>query len=152
MMLYAMDVSQMLDRQHSRRRHAPPAWPTGSPGRPASKRNQVRRSASSIQVSSKLALATSPCSSQGPCVSRICAASCLLSLHSSANMSRHAGSGRYGRLTVPTDRHEHDTVILELGSVADRPTMTRNDDRPIGRDGQIGVCGPDQPSIWPPVE
>src|SRR5258708_7197349 len=47
----------------------------------------VRRSASSIQVSSKLALATSPCSSHSPCTSRMWAVSSLLSSRSSASIS-----------------------------------------------------------------
>ena len=55
--------------------------------RVASNRNHTRRSAWSIQFSSRLAVATSPCSSQSPCVSRMLAASCLLSSRSSASMS-----------------------------------------------------------------
>src|SRR5262249_13484026 len=56
--------------------------------RVASNRNQVRRSASSIQFSIKLALATSSCLSQIAWASRKLAASCLLSSRSSASMSR----------------------------------------------------------------
>src|SRR5947199_9923484 len=55
--------------------------------RVASNRNQRRRSASSIQFSIKLAVATSSCSSQIACVSRKLATSCLLSSRSSACMS-----------------------------------------------------------------
>jgi hypothetical protein len=61
---------------------------SNSLGRLASKRNHVCRSTLSIQVSRKLALATSPGSSQRPCVSRKFAASYLLSTHSSASISR----------------------------------------------------------------
>lgn len=53
----------------------------------ASYRNHERCSASSIQTSSRLALATSPCSSHNACVSRMRAASSLLSSCSSPSMS-----------------------------------------------------------------
>ena len=66
---------------------APLAHGSHRAGRAASKRNQVRRSASSIQTSSRLAVATSPCSSHRPCVSRMRAARCLLSSRSSASIS-----------------------------------------------------------------
>src|SRR5262249_31127911 len=56
--------------------------------RVASNRNQVRRSASSIEFSIKLALATSSCLSQMAWASRKLAVSCLLSSRSSASMSR----------------------------------------------------------------
>jgi heme O synthase-like polyprenyltransferase len=55
--------------------------------RVASNRNHVRLSASSIQFSSKLALATSSRSSHSVWVSRIAAVNCLLSSRSSASMS-----------------------------------------------------------------
>src|SRR5206468_9059366 len=45
--------------------------PAASAGRLASKRNQARRSASSIQTSMRLAVATSRCSSHKSCASRI---------------------------------------------------------------------------------
>lgn len=63
-------------------------WAYRSPDRLASNRNQTRLSASSIQFSSRLALATSLCSSHSECASRICAVSWLLSSRSSANISR----------------------------------------------------------------
>ena len=52
----------------------------------ASNRNQTRRSVSSIQFSSRLAVATSPASSQVPCASRIRKANSRLSSRSSASM------------------------------------------------------------------
>src|SRR5262245_6787954 len=55
--------------------------------REASNKNQVRRSASSIQFSNTLAVAISPCSSQRPCVSRNLSVSRLLSSRNSASMS-----------------------------------------------------------------
>src|SRR5207302_1167329 len=61
--------------------------PADSAGRLASNRNHARRSASSIQTSSRLAVATSPWSSHTPCVSRMRSASRALSSRSSASMS-----------------------------------------------------------------
>src|SRR5262249_18941219 len=59
-----------------------------SAARLASKRNHARRSASSIHTSSRLAVATSPCSSHTPCTSRMRSASNALSSRNSASMSR----------------------------------------------------------------
>jgi hypothetical protein len=70
----------------------------------------VRRSASSIQVSSKLDVATSPTSSQGPCSSRKLTASCLLSSSNSASISNgftkstSLSKTRCNRLMWPIDR------------------------------------------------
>src|SRR5262249_37532694 len=61
--------------------------PGSSPRRVASNRNQTRRSASSIHTSSRLAVATSRCSSHTECVSRIWEISRWLSSRSSASMS-----------------------------------------------------------------
>jgi len=56
-------------------------------------------------VSSKLAVATSPCSSQRPCVSRKFAASCLLSSRSSASISKGVTkSASLSRTANMTDR------------------------------------------------
>ena len=68
----------------------PPAMAVGAfryPVRPASKRNQIRCSASSIRFSSKLALARSPCSSHRECAARMRSAIWVLSSRSSASMS-----------------------------------------------------------------
>jgi hypothetical protein len=53
----------------------------------ASNKNHVRRSASSIQTSSRLAVPTSLYSAQSACVRRISPASCLLSSRNSASIS-----------------------------------------------------------------
>ncbi|MGY3291953.1 hypothetical protein ACVWWP_005020 [Bradyrhizobium sp. LM3.6] len=64
----------------------PSAYDFGPP-RPVSYRNQIRRSVSSIQFSSRLAVATSPYSSQSSWTRRISRVNCWLSLRSSASMS-----------------------------------------------------------------
>src|SRR5258706_1393722 len=61
--------------------------PGASPRRLASNRYQTRFSVSSIQTSSRLAVATSPRSSHTPCASRMCAARRWLSSRNSASMS-----------------------------------------------------------------
>src|SRR5260370_10336260 len=67
--------------------HLPQPALQGSARRVASYKNHVRRSPSSIQISNKLVVATSSCSSQTPCVSRRFATSCLLSARNSARIS-----------------------------------------------------------------
>ncbi|MGY4487867.1 hypothetical protein ACVWWR_007058 [Bradyrhizobium sp. LM3.2] len=70
----------------SRPHDIPSAYDFGPP-RPVSYRNQIRRSVSSIQFSSRLAVATSPYSSQSSWTRRISRVNCWLSLRSSASMS-----------------------------------------------------------------
>ena len=80
---------------------------SSSPRRLASNKNHVRRSASSIHISSKLAVATSPCSSHNPCVSRMLAVSCLLS---SRSLGQHV-----------VRRHELRIVVEDALQAADVP-------------------------------
>ncbi len=61
--------------------------PTYAPRRVLSNRNQARRSASSIQFSKRLVVATSLCSDVSSCSWRISPTSCLLSSRSSASIS-----------------------------------------------------------------
>jgi hypothetical protein len=77
--------------------------------RVASNRNHVRRSDSSIQTSNRLAVATSSCSSQRPCVSRMCAASCLLIV---AQVAEHIHRRNKIRIVV--------SDALQAANVADR--------------------------------
>src|SRR5215471_14052471 len=86
--------------------------------RVASNKNQVRRSASSIQISSRLAVATSPCSLHRSCVSRMRATSHLLS---SRSVRRAYPSGFLSiHLQFPSKHLTNMAISAHLGDNARR--------------------------------
>ena len=98
--------------------------PPRSASRLASNRNQQRFSASSMKTSSRLAVATSSCSSTSLWASRMCSICALLSFISSRSMS----SGGDVVLVVVLDP-------LQPGDMADRPDGGAADlAHPLGQD------------------
>src|SRR5579862_260758 len=116
--LQAALIGDAPQAQIVRARRRQPGWtlfdawthrPPESPRRPASYRNQVRRSVSSIHTSMRLAVAMSRYSSHTLWASRSRAASALLSSRSSASMSEGStysaslSDTRFSRAMCPTE-------------------------------------------------